>query len=90
MAPAAVETITTTTAPAVLKLHSTQGGTGDYKQLQPHGFDREAEEGKKEGFEAATVSLVYFCLPGYHFLASLPDIPLFAPPPPANTKNEKI
>lgn len=54
MAPSAVETVTTQEAP-VLKLHSTQSGTGDYKQLQPHGFDKEAEEGKKEGFEAATV-----------------------------------
>lgn len=55
MAPSATETITTHEAPAVLKLHSTQSGTGDYKQLQPHGFDREAEEGKKAGFEAAKV-----------------------------------
>lgn len=57
MAPAAVETITATpAAPVVLKLHSTQGGTADYKQINPHGFDREAEEGKKAGVQAATVS----------------------------------
>lgn len=57
MAPSAVETITTTEqreAP-VLKLHSTQSGTGDYKQLQPHSFDKDAEEGKLEGFGGAKV-----------------------------------
>ncbi|ROV93221.1 hypothetical protein VMCG_08710 [Cytospora schulzeri] len=51
MAPSATETITVTQP--VLKLHSTQSGTGDYKQLQPHDYDKEAEEGKREGFEAA-------------------------------------
>lgn len=55
MAPSAVETVTTQEIPAVLKLHSTQSGTGDYKQLQPHDFDKEAETGKKKGFEAAKV-----------------------------------
>lgn len=57
MAPSAVETVTTQEAPAVLKLHSTQSGTGDYKQLQAHGIDREAEEGRKPGFEAAKVRI---------------------------------
>lgn len=57
MAPSAVETVTTQDTPAVLKLHSTQSGTGDYKQLQPHGFDKEAEAGEKEGFEAAKVRI---------------------------------
>ncbi|CAN8102080.1 unnamed protein product [Discula destructiva] len=50
MAPSATETITTQAAP-VLKLHSTQSGTGDYKQLQQHGFDKDEEE--RKGFEAA-------------------------------------
>lgn len=56
MAPSATETITvpTVTQP-VLKLHSTQSGTGDYKQLQSHDYDKEAEEGRKEGFSAAKV-----------------------------------
>lgn len=57
MAPSATETVTAQdAAPAVLKLHSTQSGTGDYKQLQSHGFDKDAEAGKK-GFEAATVRI---------------------------------
>lgn len=56
MAPSATETVTVTQP--TLRLHSTQSGTGDYKQLQPHSFDKEAEEGKKEGFSAATVSKV--------------------------------
>lgn len=55
MAPSATETVTAQETTPVLKLHSTQSGTGDYKQLQPHGFDKDAEEGNKEGFEAATV-----------------------------------
>lgn len=56
MAPSATETVTVVQREApVLKLHSTQSGTGDYKQLQPHGLDMEAEQGKKEGFEAAKV-----------------------------------
>lgn len=51
MAPSATVTVTQ----PVLKLHSTQSGTGDYKVLQPLDYDKEAEEGNKEGFEAATV-----------------------------------
>lgn len=59
MAPSAVETVTTEQIEVpVLKLHSTQSGTGDYKQLQPHGFDKEAEEGKLEGFERAKVRII--------------------------------
>lgn len=54
MAPSAVETITTQVAPAVLKLHTTQSGSGDYKAIQGYGLDKEAEAGKK-GFEAAKV-----------------------------------
>lgn len=53
MAPSATETITVTQPP--LKLHSTQSGTGDYKQLQAHNVDRDAEEGRKEGIKAAKV-----------------------------------
>lgn len=57
MAPSAVETVTTTEQREVpvLKLHSTQSGLGDYKQLQPHGLDKDAEEGKLEGFKGAKV-----------------------------------
>lgn len=56
MAPSAIETITTEQRDApVLKLHSTQSGTGDYKQLQSHSFNKEAEEGKLEGFGGAKV-----------------------------------
>lgn len=58
MAPSAVETVTVPDVQS-LKLHSTQSGTGDYKQLQTHGFDKDAEEGRKEGFEAATVSSLH-------------------------------
>jgi len=53
MAPSATETITVTQPP--LKLHSTTSGTGDYKQLQAHNVDRDAEEGRKEGIRAAKV-----------------------------------
>lgn len=53
MAPSATETITVAQPP--LKLHSTQSGTGDYKQLQAHNVDRDAEEGRKEGIKAAKV-----------------------------------
>lgn len=53
MAPSATETITVTQPP--LKLHSTKSGTGDYKQLQAHNVDRDAEEGRKEGIKAAKV-----------------------------------
>lgn len=60
MAPSATETITKQDSPAVLKLHSTQSGTGDYKQLQAHGIDRDAETGKK-GFEAAKVRCGRIC-----------------------------
>lgn len=56
MAPSAIETITTEQREApVLKLHSTQSGSADYKQLQPHSFDKDAEEGKLEGFKGAKV-----------------------------------
>ena len=55
MAPSAIETVTVTEAPAVLKLHTTQAATGDYKELLPVAYDQEAEEGKK-GFAAAKVS----------------------------------
>lgn len=54
MAPSATETVTVTQPP--LKLHSTTSGTGDYKQLQAHNVDRDAEEGKKEGIKGAKVS----------------------------------
>jgi hypothetical protein len=54
MAPSATETtIAVTQLP--LKLHSTTSGTGDYKQLQAHNVDRDAEEGRKEGIKAAKV-----------------------------------
>lgn len=53
MAPSATETITVTQPP--LKLHSTTSGTGDYKQLQAHNVDRDAEEGRKEGIKGAKV-----------------------------------
>lgn len=53
MAPSATETVTVTQPP--LKLHSTTSGTGDYKQLQAHNVDRDAEEGKKEGIKGAKV-----------------------------------
>ena len=55
MAPSAVETITVPVSEApVLKLHSTQSGTGDYKELSTRGFDKESEAGKK-GWQAAKV-----------------------------------
>lgn len=53
MAPSATETVTVTQPP--LKLHSTTSGTGDYKQLQAHSVDREAEEGRKAGIKGAKV-----------------------------------
>lgn len=53
MAPSATETITAT-QPA-LKLHSTQSGAADYKVLQTHSYDKDAEEGRKAGFSAAKV-----------------------------------
>lgn len=50
----------------MLKLHSTQSGTGDYKQLQPHSFDKDAEEGKLEGFQGAKVRrTAQLCDPKY-------------------------
>lgn len=51
MAPSAIETVTVTQPP--LKLHSTTSGTGDYKQLQSHNVDRDAEEGRKAGVKGA-------------------------------------
>ena len=54
MAPSAIETVTVTETPVILKLHTTQGATGDYKELLPVSYDKEAEEGKK-GFSAAKV-----------------------------------
>lgn len=57
MAPSATETITVTQPP--LKLHSTRSGTGDYKQLQAHNVDRDAEEGRKEGIKAAKVRKIH-------------------------------
>lgn len=56
MAPSAVETVTQQEAP-LLTLHSTKSGTADYKQLQAHDFDKEAEEGRKEGVEGAKVNM---------------------------------
>ena len=56
MAPSAIETVTVTETPVVLKLHTTKAGTGDYKELLPVTYDQEAEEGKK-GFSAAKVSM---------------------------------
>lgn len=53
MAPSATETVTVTQPP--LKLHSTTSGTGDYKQLQAHNVDRDAEEGRKAGIKGAKV-----------------------------------
>jgi len=55
MAPSATETVTATEAP-VLRLHTTKAAGGDYKELLPVSYDKEAEEGKK-GFSAAKVSI---------------------------------
>ncbi len=51
MAPSAVETVTITQLPT-LKLHS---GLGDYKELLPVSYDKDAEEGKN-GVAGAKVS----------------------------------
>lgn len=55
MAPSATETIMVPVTQPVLKLHSTQSGTGDYKQLQADKYDKEAERAGKEGFKGAKV-----------------------------------
>ncbi len=55
MAPSATETVTLTKAP-VLKLHSTKAAVGDYKELLPVSYDKDAEEGKT-GFAAAKVRI---------------------------------
>ncbi len=53
MAPSATETVVVTEAPT-LRLHSTSAATGDYKELLPVSYDKEAEEGRT-GFGAAKV-----------------------------------
>lgn len=53
MAPSATETATTQQEAPLLTLHSTKSGTADYKQLQTHDIDKEAEEGRKEGVKGA-------------------------------------
>ncbi|PSS05274.1 TfdA family taurine catabolism dioxygenase TauD [Coniella lustricola] len=54
MAPSATETVTTTQPEApLLTLHSTKSGSADYKQIQSVAFDKDAEEGRKEGIEGA-------------------------------------
>lgn len=68
MAPSATETITV--PQPLLKLHSTQSGTGDYKQLQAHSVDRDAEEGKKEGIKAAKVRDFRLCPTSLAFACS--------------------
>ena len=55
MAPSAVETVTVTQPASVpLKLHTTKAAAGDYKELLPVSYDKDAEDGKK-GFSAAKV-----------------------------------
>lgn len=56
MAPSAIETTTIESpAPARATIKHT-GGVGQYKELAPIGYSKEAEEEGKDGFEAAKVT----------------------------------
>lgn len=57
MAPSAIETVAVPAPPsATLKLYG--DGSGDYKELAPSSYAKEAEEGKA-GFDAAKVGTAY-------------------------------
>ncbi len=57
MAPSATQTITSTLVEEpTLKLHTTKAATGDYKEVLPTTYNKDAEEGKT-GFDAAKVRI---------------------------------
>jgi len=57
MAPSATETTTLPTHTNETSAVKLTGGVGPYKELAPIGYDKEAEEVGKEGFEAAHVRI---------------------------------
>jgi sulfonate dioxygenase len=54
MAPSATETIATP-VPSVVTLRLLSDNHGDYKELAPTTYEKAAEEGKVDGFQAAKV-----------------------------------
>ena len=55
MAPSATETVTLPTRPAERSQVKLTSNTGPYKELAPIGYEKEAEEQGKDGFQAAKV-----------------------------------
>ena len=55
MAPSATETVTLSTRPAEPTQVKLTSNTGPYKELAPIGYEKEAEEQGKDGFQAAKV-----------------------------------
>jgi hypothetical protein len=55
MAPSATETVTLPTRPAEHSQPKLTSNTGPYKELAPIGYEKEAEEHGKDGFQAARV-----------------------------------
>jgi hypothetical protein len=55
MAPSATETVTLSTRPAEHSQVKLTSNTGPYKELAPIGYEKEAEEQGKDGFQAAKV-----------------------------------
>lgn len=55
MAPSAVETATLTERPNVNPTVKLTGGIGPYKELDPIGYEKEAEEKGKDDFKPAKV-----------------------------------
>ncbi len=55
MAPSATETVTLSTRPAEHTQVKLTSNTGPYKELAPIGYEKEAEEQGKYGFQAAKV-----------------------------------
>jgi sulfonate dioxygenase len=56
MAPSAIETSTVTERRNVNPTVKLTGGIGPYKELSPIGYEKEAEETGRDGFEPAKVS----------------------------------
>jgi sulfonate dioxygenase len=55
MAPSATETVTLSTSPAEHTQVKLTSNTGPYKELAPIGYETEAEEQGKDGYQAAKV-----------------------------------
>lgn len=55
MAPSATETVTVPSRPVEHSQVKLTSNTGPYKELAPIGYEKEAEEQGKDGFQAAKV-----------------------------------